>query len=719
MASKTLVIKNHDSLVYFNILHTILSDYMSDTDIKKVRAAYLMSAKAHAGQQRKSGEPYVTHPLTVATILAKLRLDNASICAAILHDCIEDTHISKSDISKQFGSEVANIVDGVTKLTGLSSHSNLEKQAENFRKLFLAMTNDVRVILIKLADRLHNIRTISAVSEKSKYYTAKETLEIHAPIAHRLGLNAIKIELENLAFATLYPFRYSVITNYIKKQAGNQKKFITNIQSAIERRLKDDNIKAQVSGRTKEAYSIFNKMRIDHLRIHDVFDVYAFRLIVSDIDSCYRALGSIHNLYKPLPGKFKDYIALPKTNGYQALHTILFGPQEISIEVQIRSEDMNFIAEHGIAAHWHYKEKKSYVKNSKQTSLTKKTAAQEPQYWFKAMLEIQEKTDTSVEFLEEIKKDLFPSEVFVFTPKGDIIQLPYRATIIDFAYAVHTEIGNHTVSAQVNRKLKPLSSVLKSGQTINVKTDKFIRPQTNWLKYVVTAKARTAIKTELQNNVKSKLISLGKHLLKSALSSQNMTLESINVQDWQKCLKFLACKDDESLFLKIGLGEILIPILLNRLISADYAKKPASIAIKHIRHTAISFAHCCHPIPDDAITGVMTKGKGLVIHRSHCSNLEHVKASHPQWLGLEWDRESDELFSALIRCDVENRRGVLASVANAISKLGVNIENVVIEEKDNAIKSLLITILIKNNTELRQIFLALKILKFIKFILRV
>lgn len=686
-------------------LYNKLSGYMSKQDVNKVSQAYEISFGAHDGQIRKSGDAYISHPVAVAIILADLKLDVASVCSALLHDCIEDTSLSKTEIKRVFGQEVAHIVDGVTKLNNLSSHSIVEKQAENFRKLFLAMTGDVRVILIKLSDRLHNMRTIDAMSRVSQMRIAKETLELHAPISHRLGLYNFKSELEDLAFKTLYPYRYKVISHHIDSQLDNQESFIAHTKAAIKKRLKEDGLKAEISGRKKESYSIFNKMRANHLKLKEVFDVYAFRLIVPSVEDCYRVLGSMHNLFKPLPGKFKDYIALPKINGYQSLHTILFASQGILAEMQIRSKEMDFVAKQGVAAHWRYKEHNPETQNMA--------------VWISSLLDIQDNASNSIEFLESVKGALTPGEVFVFTPNGDIIQLPYKATVIDFAYHLHTEVGNHCVAAQIDKKPVPLSTELHSGQTVYIETTPDASPRHQWMEFAITVKAKTAIKTQLKNYSKDKIIQLGQHLLESTLENENFVFKDISQKDKQSCLDYLSCQTQEDLFLQIGLGEILIPIVVNLLIGQESNPKLGLTGIKNTQNMAINFANCCHPIPNEKITGVMSKGKGLVIHRRQCNNLKKIQTHQSQWLNLAWDKDSTQTYKTLLRCDVRNRRGLLADLTTSIAKLEVSVEDITIGEQDNALKSITFTLLVSNVSQLRRILTQIKTIDYVKKVIRV
>ena len=687
----------------------VLDTYMPKEQVEKVYQAYIMAATAHDGQYRHSGEAYVFHPISVAMILAELKLDYYCITAALLHDCIEDTLLTQEEIALDFGDEVAHIVEGVSKLTGLEFHSNVDKQAQNFRKLFLAMSTDMRVMVIKLADRLHNMRTLKSMRRDKQLRIAKETADIHAPIARRLGLNSIRVELDNLCFEVIHPYRYKVLTHQIKKQCGNRKKVINHIQDEIHNRLKQEGLtEVEISGRRKQPCSIYKKMKVKHLKFSQVLDMYAFRVVVNDASQCYQALGIVHNLYKPLPGKFKDYVALPKSNGYQSLHTVLFGPNKIFIEVQIRSEEMHFISEYGIAAHWHYKSDTSKVSNLAGAN-----------NWLGSLLDIQQNSGTSIEFLEETKTDLFPSEVFVFTPQGDIIQLPYKSTVLDFAYAVHTNIGNHMVRAKVDQIASSISSELKSGQTIEIITNKKAKPKPSWLQIGITAKAKSSIKLQLKSESTSELIQLGEYLLNNALDYQNIDTKNITEQTWEACLKDLKCDSTSDLYMKIGLSEVLISVVLNKLQGENKNSLVKNIIIKGTQGKSISFAHCCYPIPGDKVAGVLTSTKGLVMHRIECGNLIHAKQKNEQWLDIDWQADENEIFETLIKVQVENRRGMLASIANSIAKLGVNIEHLDIEEQDHSMKALNLVIGVQNFEKLDEILYEIKSLEFVRGVERV
>jgi len=684
----------------------VLEAYMPTDQVESVYQAYIVAATAHDGQYRRSGEAYVFHPINVAMILAELKLDHHCVIAALLHDCIEDTSLTYEDIVKDFGEEVAHIVQGVSKLTGLEFHSTIDKQAQNFRKLFLAMSTDMRVMMIKLADRLHNMRTLKAMSRDKQIRIAKETAEIHAPIARRLGLNSIRVELDNLCFEITHPYRYKVLIHQIKKQCGNRKKIINHIQKEIEARLEQEGLtQVIITGRRKQPCSIYKKMKIKQLKFSQVLDMYAFRVVVDDVAQCYQALGIIHNLYKPLPGKFKDYVALPKSNGYQSLHTVLFGPNKIFIEVQIRSEDMHFISEYGIAAHWHYKSSSS-------------NPSELASNWLGSLLDIQKNSGTSIEFLEETKTDLFPSEVFVFTPQGDIIQMPYKSTVLDFAYAIHTNVGNRTLKAKVDQVSAPISSELKSGQTIEIITHKKAKPHPSWLQIAVTVKARSSIKVILKEESTSELIQLGEYLLTNALHYQGGN-KPIDEEKWKLCLEDLKCTSKEELYMKIGLSEILVSIALNKLQGENGNDLIKSISIRQTQGKSISFARCCYPIPGDKVAGILTSTKGLVMHRSDCGNLLHAKQKNEQWLEIDWQADDNEEFEALIRVKVENRRGMLASIANAIAKIEINIEHLEVEEKDHSMKALNLVIGVTNTAQLDEAMYEIKSLEFVQRVERI
>jgi GTP pyrophosphokinase len=671
-------------------LQKVLENYLTKDEIDLVKKAYKVAKIAHEGQYRQSGEPYIHHPLAVALILAELELDYYCIVAAILHDCIEDTIVTKEEISETFGEQIAHIVEGVSKLTNLEFTSNSQQQASNFQKLFFAMSKDMRVMVIKLADRLHNMRTIDSVSPERQVQKAKETAELHAPIARRLGLHGIRVELDDLCFQTIHPNRYGVLKRKIKNQYGNQKKMISTIKTEIENRLKSVGVNGDVEGRQKQPTSVYNKMKTKSLKFSEVLDMYAFRVIVENTRQCYQALGILHSLYKPIPLKFKDYIATPKPNGYQSIHTVLLGPRKMFIEMQIRSKEMHFISEYGIAAHWHYKNRK-------------KPSEKLARNWLGSLLDIQQNSDSSVDFLENTKADLFSNEVFIFTPAGKIIQLPLRSTVLDFAYAVHTNVGKRTQKATINGNPAELETELMSGQTVEIITSRLVKPSPKWLDIVTTSKAKFAIKAQLKENSKSELAKLGKHLVTDALNLHKIDISDISKERWKECLKELLCKTRKELYIKVGLSEIFVAVVVNKLIQGISETTINSITIQKTKGMAINFAHCCYPIPGDEVTGILTTSKGMVMHRSNCANMLHLKQKSPQWMEIDWDADDKELFEVSISCLVDNHSGTLATIANTLAELRVNIEHIVQRDKPQAKKSIDLIILVSNIVQLNNV----------------
>jgi RelA/SpoT family (p)ppGpp synthetase len=660
--------------------------YLESDQVKEIYRAYLFGAQAHEGQHRASGEPYIHHPIEVARILAQMRLDHETIVAAILHDVIEDTETVKDQIAEEFGAEVADLVDGVSKLTQISFKSKAEFQAENFRKMLLAMARDIRVILVKLADRLHNMRTLSALPPEKRRQIARETLEIYAPIANRLGLNSIRQELEDLGFQSLYPMRYRVLAREMRKVRGHRKQVVRKIETAIKRRLRQEGLSAKVVGREKHLYSLYKKMRGKGVSFKEVLDVYAFRITVETADDCYRVLGVMHNLYKPVPGKFKDYIALPKANGYQSLHTVLFGPYHSPLEVQIRTEDMHSVAEAGIAAHWGYK-----------TGKTGSSAAQErARQWIKELLEMQTEAGDSMEFIEHVKVDLFPKDVYVFTPAGDIMELPRGATAVDLAYAVHTDVGNTCIAVKIDGRYAPLRSQLLTGQNVEVVTASWGRPNANWLTFVVTGKARAAIRNYLKNLRAEEAVELGRRLLNQALAPQSLTLGDIEKDRIGALLEELKLETLDDLLEDIGLGQrpaVLVTRRLNPV--ADEAKSGPDalrtnhpIYIKGSEGMVVSLGKCCHPIPGDPVLGFVSAGRGVVIHTAACRNIAEYADQPDKWVDVEWEPTIDGDFPVEVRVDTANQKGVLATVAAAISDMGANIENVSMENSEGSTATL-------------------------------
>jgi GTP diphosphokinase / guanosine-3',5'-bis(diphosphate) 3'-diphosphatase len=700
-------------------LCSTLSGYLDKAQVDECVRAYEFGAKAHSGQLRKSGEAYICHPVAVAISLAEMRMDANCIMAAILHDVIEDTGVSKQELSKKFNNEVSELVDAVTKLTKIDNKSHAETQAENVRKMFLAMGKDLRVIMVKLADRLHNMQTLGAMPAEKKRRIARETLDIYAPIANRLGMNNIRHKLEALSFQAMYPRRYDILDNSLKKARGNRRKIIDVIESSLKNRISQARMTCDVSGREKNLYSIYQKMLHKKVSLTDVFDVYAFRIFCDNVDDCYRALGIIHNLYKPIPGRFKDYIALPKANGYQSLHTILIGPFGFPIEIQIRTHEMHRMAESGIAAHWLYKSDDD--KNDKFQDRANE--------WLRDLLEIQQTAGDSLEFIDNLKIDLFPQEVFVFTPKGEIIKMPRGATIIDFAYAVHTDIGNACVSARVDRKLVPLQTRLENGVTVEVITAIWARPNPLWLNYVTTAKARSGIRNYLKNFKQQEAISLGRRLLDKELQAMHLQLENIDKGQIKALLKSIGKNTLDDLLEDLGLGNKM-PFLIAKQLTQndingaiklednDQAKK-APLVIKGTEGMVITLAKCCRPIPGDSIIGFFNPGKGIVVHHLECRNSNDVRKKQTSWLEVEWSEDATGEFPAELRLEVLNQRGSLATVASTISENNSNIENVTVIEQDSRVCVDLITVSVKDRVHLAKIMRKLKELPIVIKITRV
>lgn len=702
-----------DGIYRISDLCKLLDEYLQPEEINQVYDAFLFSAEAHDGQRRLTGEPYITHPIAAAYILAEMRMDYQTVMAAILHDVIEDTPTAKKQLENMFGSDVSELVDGVTKLTQIDFKNQAEAQAENFRKMILAMAHDIRVILIKLADRLHNMRTIGVMRPEKKRRVARETLEIYAPIAQRLGINSMRLELEDLAFAAMYPTRYRVLKDAVTKARGNRKTIMEKIETGIKRRLHQEELEGEVISRQKHLYSLYLKMRNKALKFSDVLDVYAFRIIVDRIDTCYRVLGAMHNLYKPIPGSFKDYIAIPKSNGYQSLHTSLFGPHGIPIEIQIRTERMDRVAEKGIAAHWRYKTGES----------GKNKAEIKAREWMKELLNMQKEVGSSEEFIENVKIDLFPDEVYVFTPAGEIREFPRGATVVDFAYAVHSDVGHGCVAARVNRRPAPLSTELRNGNTIEIITAKGAEPNPAWLDFVTTAKARSRIRAYLKNLQKKEAVELGKRLLDKALNSLSSSLDSITTSQMHEVLKSMGLKSKTKLLQQIGLGNQAAFIIAKRLVPdapvpkkpgwfSRHIKKPRALPIKGTEGALVNFARCCLPIPGDKIVGFTTAGRGIVIHRDNCPNVIDQRYSKDKWLDVQWDPESERKeFSANVRVEVANKRGVLAIIATDISDMDSNIENVQLEERDGIAVAINFQITVRDREHLASIIRSIKRLK--------
>ncbi len=671
--------------------------YLPPEQVSRIREAAEFGASAHKGQKRLSGEPYIAHPVAAAAILADLHLDPDTIVAAILHDVIEDTPTPKNQLAETFGADVAELVDSVTKLDQIKFKSREEAQAESFRKMLLAMTRDLRVILVKLADRTHNMRTIEAMAAPRRRAIARETLEIYAPIAERLGLYSMKLELEDLGFKALYPRRYHILERALKKARGNQKEFLKKIEQQLKAALLKNDIAARVETREKHLYSIYKKMRRKRALLSEIVDVYGLRIIVDKPDTCYRALGIVHSVYKPMPGRFKDYIAIPRVNGYQSLHTTLFGPNGVPIEAQIRTHDMDSVAESGIAAHWKYKT------GADAGSMPQQQRARE---WLSNLVELQE-DGSSEEFLESVKVDLFPDKVYVFTPKGTILRLPSGATVVDFAYAVHTDIGNRCVAAKVDRRLTPLRTVVRNGQTIEIITAKGAMPNPSWVNFVVTAKARSAIRHYLKSLRRTEAIALGQRLLNQALGEFRLSLDDVSPESQRSALGELGMKDLDELYEKIGLGERLAPLVASRLVPVSKSENgsgtPAPLAIAGTEGLLVTYARCCFPIPYDPIFAFLSAGRGVVIHRENCVNVEDYRKHPEKWLPVSWQTAPDRLFSSEIRIYVVNRTGVLAAVAAAIASTDSSIDHVAIDEHDSDTSVLTFELKVRDRKHLARI----------------
>lgn len=683
-----------------NQLLTKLEAYMSPAAIDSIMVAYRFGASAHKGQKRASGAPYISHPVAVATILAEQRMDAQTIIAAILHDVIEDTSTEKDQLEEQFGKEVADLVDGVSKLDQLQFHNRQQAQAESFRKMLLAMAEDIRVIMIKLADRTHNMRTLGSMPPLKRRRIARETLDIYAPIANRLGINSIRLELEDLGFRSLYPYRYRVIEKTLKKALSNHKQLVKKISQRLSDALDELKITADVGGREKHMYSIYRKMRHKGRPLSEIVDMFGFRIIVDDVDTCYRVLGMVHRLYKPMPGRFKDYIAIPRINGYQSLHTTLFGPDGIPLEVQIRTIDMDRVAESGIAAHWLYKSDDSG--NEPANASTRE--------WLARLVELEHDAD-SEEFLENVRVDLFPDKVYVFTPRGDIMRLPMGSTAVDFAYTVHTDVGNRCVAAKVDRRMVPLRTPLLNGQTVEIITAKGARPNPAWVNFVATAKARSAIRQYLKNLKRGEAIDLGKRLLSHAMGEFNKKIRNASTREMKVLLGELNLPDQKSLYEEIGLGKHLAPLIARRLVgqaNGTAKKDPAPLAIEGTEGVVVSYARCCYPVPGDSIIGFLSSGKGIVIHRDTCGNLTEYRKQPDKWISVNWKENVQRQSMVELRADVNNKTGVLAAVAANISETHSNIDSVSVVERDEDTVTLIFHLQVRDRVQLAQVMRSIR-----------
>ncbi len=672
-------------------------EYLTDEQRSKINRAFEFGARAHRGQTRASGQPYISHPVAVAAIVAELHLDTESICAALLHDVIEDTPMSAEQIRSEFGNDVANIVEGVSKLDQLSFHSRGEVQVESFRKMMLAMVEDIRVILVKLADRLHNMRTLEALPSDKRVRIAKETLEIYAPISNRLGINWLKVELAELGFRNSYPFRARVIDNTLRKAQGNQRQILKRISDKLRKKMREAGLKGSIQGRKKHLYSIYRKMLRKKLPLSEIVDVYGFRVVVDSTDTCYRTLGIVHQQYKPMPGRFKDYVAIPRLNGYQSLHTTLFGPNGIPVEFQIRTNEMHQVAESGVAAHWNYKAIDSSI-------VTPQVRARE---WLASISEMQT-TANSEEFMENVKVDLFPDKVYVFTPKGDILRLPRGATCVDFAYAVHTDVGNRCVAAKLDRRLTPLRTPLKNGQTVQIITSRRAHPNPTWVNFVVTAKARHSIRQYLKNLRRDEAVELGRRLLVQALRAQGTSLNRVSRKRMNALLQEFNLNKQIDLYEQLGLGERLAPVIAQLLLQdmngdLDKPDKPSTITIAGTEGLMVTYGRCCHPIPGDEIMGYLSSGRGVVIHRNSCGNLHQFSKQPGKWIAVDWELGIKREFSVELRIEMSNRPGSLAEVALKIAEAGSNIEQVSVSEDDDEFAEMIFLILVRDRVHLARV----------------
>ncbi|MFD2230831.1 RelA/SpoT family protein [Alkalimarinus sediminis] len=702
-----------------------LKEYLDDQAVNLVRQAYICAEKAHEGQFRRSGEPYIIHPLAVAKILAGLRMDPQTLMAALLHDVIEDTDVAKEELAAQFGDVVAELVDGVSKLTQIEFKSKAEAQAENFRKMTLAMAKDIRVILVKLADRLHNMRTLGPLHPEKRRRIATETLDIYAPIANRLGINSIRIELEDLGFAALYPMRAKYIRKAVQNLRGNHQEIIGEIKRRLEEKLSQRDLEGVIIGREKHLNSIYQKMKYKHKSFHEIMDVYAFRIVTDSEDSCYRILGAVHSLYKPLPGRFKDYIAMPKANGYQSLHTTLFG-MHVNIEIQIRTSEMEALANNGIAAHWLYKSSSPDVAAASQVRVDR---------WVKGLMEMRDRADDSMEFIEDVKIDLFPDEIYVFTPKGKILELPAGATPVDFAYSIHTDVGNACVACRVNKVLSPLSVPLQSGQTIEIVTAPGAKPSMSWLNFVVTGKAKSGIRHFLKEQKQSESSELGRLLLKKSLNSFGKTLSDIPEERIKRVVQHNKVGSFDDILEEIGLGSRMSYIVARQLVPVEGDEEELEIlqsddsenalTIKGAEGLLVSYAHCCKPIPGDPIVGIMGSGSGMTIHAESCTKLSSKGRKQQDgkeqggWVTLDWAKDITDEFSVELKIGLERHRGIIAEIASAVTLADGNIEKINVEEQNAQLSVISLVVHVQGRRHLARLMRRIRNMKAVISISRV
>lgn len=687
---------------YFSSLNQIIQRYLPKEQIALVYQAYELAKEGHEGQFRSSGEPYITHPVAVACMIAEMRLDHEAVMAALMHDVIEDTPYTYEQLVEKFGQSVAEIVEGVSKLDKLKFRTRQEAQVENFRKMILAMTKDIRVVLIKLADRTHNMQTLGALRPDKRQRIAKETLEIYTPLAHRLGMESLKNELEDLCLKAMQPYRYRVLKSAVETARGNLQELIERLSYEMQTRLEEVGIKARIYGKERPLYYLYQKMKEKSQHFNSILDIYSFRIVVENIDHCYRTLGQMHALYKPRPFQVKDYIAVPKTNGYQSLHTSMIGPKGVPVDVLIRTEEMDQMARLGVAAHWGYQGQAS-------TSVQLRV-----QQWMKSIVEMQQSAGNSAEFIENVKSDLFSSDIYVFTPKGRIVQLPANATAVDFAYAVHTDIGDCCIGAMVDHQPYPLSKPLQSGQTIEIQTAENKRLNALWLNFVVTAKARSCIRNTLKFQQKDEAIALGKRQLLLALNLQKLEqIEPLALKNTLEALK-MATLDD--LLAEIGLGHQISGIIAQRLsgeiLEIDTDGNPENnqpLGILGVDNSLINYAKCCHPLPGDEIIAHISSGKGLSIHTVGCTNLKDIHYNHHNYMPVNWEIAKDKSieFETEILVESLNQQGVLAKIAHTIATQNSNILSINSQIREHRIYQLKMLISVLDKTHLEKILLSL------------
>ncbi|MBB5214084.1 RelA/SpoT family protein [Parapusillimonas granuli] len=704
-------------------LTQIVSRYLDPKDVERIKEAYRFADQAHLGQFRASGEPYISHPITVTEICAGWKLDADSLMAALLHDVIEDQGVTKQELAEKFGTDVSEIVDGLSKLDRLEFATKAEQQAESFRKMLLAMARDVRVILIKLADRLHNMRTLGAVSPEKRRRIARETLEIYTPIAHRLGLNALFRELQDLCFKAIYPNRYEVLHKALMAARGNRREVLSKISDAVRVALPAAGIEAEVTGREKSLYSIYTKMTEQKKSFSDVLDIYGFRVIVHTLPECYLALGTLHQLYRPVPGKFKDYIAIPKLNGYQSLHTTLVGPYGTPVEFQFRTRDMDHVAEEGVASHWLYKDDDVTLND-----LQKRT-----HQWLQSLLDIQSQTGDSGEFLEHVKVDLFPDAVYVFTPQGKILSLPRGATPVDFAYSIHTDIGNQAVAAKINGEFAPLRTELKSGDSIEIVTSPASRPSAQWLNYVRTGRARSEIRHYLRTVKYEESVAFGQRLLNQAFDDLRLPHPADDDPEWEKLAKGSGASSRDEILADIGLGKRLAAVVARRFAPENSLVATTAAAVDEITTAAntpilihgnegqaVQLAPCCGPLPGDAIIGGIRLGHGLVVHMDECAVAQRQRAREPErWIPVAWDINTARHLSTRLDITVLNERGVLGRIAAEITEADSNIMHLTMQDDASASSVLHLTVQVDSRKHLAQVIRAIRHVPQVQKIVRI